>query len=212
MMFIFSRLLLALLTIISVVSADDNKKKMAFSVEKGVKCHGGGDMSEMRKDCEGGMKMEFSATCKPMDMIYEIAEGIHDHLQHNFIPDVEDLYPSDDVMQEMMAQEMMAIALAGEDEEGVGMSKTIEFGGMAQMEWGCKVKYEYKKGKFTKTADCGFKGKASAGKNLDKGRVKADKNPAKGRVKSEKKTDKGRVNADKNTTEVRESVDPKPEE
>jgi hypothetical protein len=164
MMFIFSRLLLALLTIISVVSADDNKKKMAFSVEKGVKCHGGGDMSEMRKDCEGGMKMEFSATCKPMDMIYEIAEGIHDHLQHNFIPDVEDLYPSDDVMQEMMAQEMMAIALAGEDEEGVGMSKTIEFGGMAQMEWGCKVKYEYKKGKFTKTADCGFKGKASAGK------------------------------------------------
>ena len=66
MMFIFSRLLLALLTIISVVSADDNKKKMAFSVEKGVKCHGGGDMSEINKQCEGGLKMEFSVSSKPM--------------------------------------------------------------------------------------------------------------------------------------------------
>jgi len=136
-------------------------------------------------------------------MIHAITEGVHEHLQHNYIPDIKSLHPSDDVMQEMMVLH---------DGEGMKISKTIEFGGTAQIEWGCKVKYEYKKGKFTKTADCGFKGKASAGKNLDKGRVKADKNPAKGRVKSEKKTDKGRVNADKNTTEVRESVDPKPEE
>ena len=44
-----------------------------------------------------------------------ITEGIHDHyLWHNFLPDVEDLYPSDDIMQEMMD-----LALTGEDEEGV---------------------------------------------------------------------------------------------
>jgi hypothetical protein len=164
-MMFFSRLL-ALVAMLSIASAEHDdghkkKKKAVFSVEKGFKCHGGEDMSEMSQECEGGMKMEFSASCKPMDIINEITEGIHDHLKHNFMPDAEDLHPSEDVMQEMMAQEMMALALAGEDEE---FSKTIEFGGMAKMEWGCKVKYEKKKGKFTKTADCGFKGRAGAGK------------------------------------------------
>ena len=76
-----------------------------------------------------------------------ITEGIHDHL------------PSDDVMQEMLA-----LALAGEDEEGVGMFKTTDFRGMAEMEWCCKVMYEYKKGKFAKTADLEFKGRAGADK------------------------------------------------
>jgi hypothetical protein len=53
-------------------------------------------------------------------------------------------------MQEMMAQEKMVLALAGEDEEGRGIYKTIEFGGMAKMELACKVAHEYKKRKFTK--------------------------------------------------------------
>ena len=61
-------------------------------------------------------------------------------------------------------QEMMDLALTGEDEEGVGMSKTIDFRGMAEMEWACKVMHEYEKGKFTKTADCRFTGRTGAGK------------------------------------------------
>ena len=45
------------------------KKKTVFPVEKGVQCHGGGTMSEMSQEGEGGlMEMEFSPS---LDMIHD---------------------------------------------------------------------------------------------------------------------------------------------
>jgi hypothetical protein len=130
--------------------------KVLFSVEKGYKCHGGGDMSAMKKECEGGMAMEFTASAKSMDILKEIAHGIHDHLKHNFLPDADDLLPTDDGMEEAMVG-------VDEGQQGVDFSKTFEFGGMAKVEWGCNVTYEMRGRKFSKRSKCGFKGSAGAG-------------------------------------------------
>ena len=129
--------------------------KVLFSVEKGYKCQGGGDMNAMEKQCEGGMVMEFTASAKPMDILHEITHGIHDHLKHNFLPDADDLLPTDyDGIEEPMVDET---------EQGVDFSKTFEFGGLAKVEWGCNVTSEMKGGKFSKRSKCGFKGSSGAG-------------------------------------------------
>lgn len=39
-----------------------------------------------------------------------------------------------------------------------GVSKTIEFGGMVHLEWGCKVTFTHKHGQLSKEAEYGFKG------------------------------------------------------
>lgn len=133
-----------------------SRPKVVFSVEKGYKCNGGGDMSTMGKKCEGGMVMEFTASAKPMEILNEITNGIHDHLKHNFLPDADDLYPTEiaDGIEE---------AVLDQGQDGVDFSKTFEFGGMAKIEWGCNVTYEMRGGKFSKHSKCGFKGSAGAG-------------------------------------------------
>lgn len=138
---------------------DDHRheKKAVFSKEKGFKCHGGGTRSEFGKECEGGMKMEFEISTKPMDVVWNVVEEVHTQLDENFIPDAEFLMPSDDVLDDWMA----ASSSEGLEE---GKSMTMEFGGTAKVEWGCKVTYSRKEGKFSKSAACGFKGSSKSGK------------------------------------------------
>ena len=52
-----------------------------------------------------------------------------------------------------------------DDDNGEFFSKTVEFGGYIKAGWGCKVSIKMNKanGKFTKSADCGFKGGAGMG-------------------------------------------------
>lgn len=151
------------------------KKSVVFSKEKGYKCHGGsaaGSQSEFGNKCEGGMKMEFEMSSKPMDMISNVVGQVHTELTENFIPNVEFLMPSDDVLDDWIMM-TAAAAASSEEEEGYvqeqeefdeGKSMTIEFGGTAKMEWGCKVTHSYKQGKLSKSAECGFKGSSKSGK------------------------------------------------
>ena len=133
-----------------------HEKKAVFSKEKGFKCHGGGTRSEFEKECGGRMKMEFEISTKPMDVVWNVVEEVHTQLNENFIPDVEFLMPSDDVLDDWMAASSEGL------EEGKSM--TMDFGGTANLEWGCNVTYAYKHGKLSKSAACGFKGSSKSGK------------------------------------------------
>jgi hypothetical protein len=145
-----------------------HEKKAVFSKEKGFKCKGSGTKSEYGKECEGGMKMEFEISAKSMDVVWNVAEEVHSQLNENFIPDVEYLMPADDVLDDWMAASSLSEAdMIKELEESSGdegKSMTMEFGGAAKVEWGCKITYSYDKGKLSKAAECGFKGGSKSGK------------------------------------------------
>mmetsp|Transcript_19732 Transcript_19732/g.29292 ORF Transcript_19732/g.29292 Transcript_19732/m.29292 type:complete len:177 (+) Transcript_19732:73-603(+) len=158
--------LLLLLSTAFVIGDDDGaekkkrKGKMVMSVEKGFKCEGGGSMSGgFKKECEGGMKHEFSGSCGPKEMVETVVSSAHDDLKENYFPDVDTLMPSDDDMDEFDAMAMLA---DGEDYDM--LSKTFTFGGKVELEWGCKVKYSFKNGKVSKSNDCGFKLVSQSGK------------------------------------------------
>ena len=163
---IWSRLILCLILSLGKVSADylredesHKKKKAVLSKEKGFKCNGGGDWSGWEESCEGGMKMEFAATIKPQELVWNLVDEIHSHMQDNFVPDMAILMPSDTVMEDIVGLDVI-----GDEELQAGMSKTVEFGGISKLEWGCKVNYGWKSGKLFKTAECGFKAGHGEGK------------------------------------------------
>jgi hypothetical protein len=140
------------------------KKAVVFNKEKGFKCHGAGSSSEFDNECEGGMKMEFEMSIKPTDMIWNVVEEVHDQLHENFIPDVEFLTPSDEVLDDWSSMADEAAASQKEELLDEGKTWSMEFGGTARMEWSCKVTYSYKEGKLSKSAACGFKGSSKSGK------------------------------------------------
>lgn len=67
---------------------------------------------------------------------------------------MEDVLPPEDAMKAMMNfDDMEAI-----DNVPDGFSQIVKFGGSAKVEWGCKVVFAKKDGKFSKQSECGGKG------------------------------------------------------
>jgi hypothetical protein len=111
------------------------------------------------KNCTGGMKQEFHAGSKAEEIANDVASELHEQLS-KFLPSVENLHPQGEEMEAMMAFDDEA-QLAGME---VDVEKVVEFGGFAKIEWGCKVTYAKKRGKFSKTVECGAKSEDGMGK------------------------------------------------
>jgi len=129
--------------------------KGSFGMQKGVKCSGGFEAKKgMKKHCEGGMEKDFSMSFTTSEMKNELGSELMKQL-NDFMPEPEMLVGVSD-------EEMEAHLLG--DEDGVGVSKTLEFGGIVKGEWGCKVTFEKSVKGISKKVKCGAKFDAGSGK------------------------------------------------
>jgi len=172
-------------------SSDEDGEDRRFiggqmEVEKGFKCRGKFDPKKKRagKECEGGVKKTSSfgigdtavtTTDAANDLAKDVASEVHDliHQKGGMIPEKDDtLFPTDETMMEFLDvletdanydieeyDENWSI-----DEDGT-KSKTVSFGGMAKLFWGCNITFS-KEGrmKMKKTIACGAKGYQGMGK------------------------------------------------
>jgi len=127
--------------------------KGSFGMQKGMKCKGGFDAKKgMVKHCEGGMEKDFSMSFTTSEVKNELGEELMKQLN--------DVMPKPEMLVGVTDEEMEAHLLGGD----VGISKTLEFGGIVKAEWGCKVTFE-KSGKgISKKVQCGAKFDAGSGK------------------------------------------------
>lgn len=146
----------------------------AYCFEKGFQCKGGMKMGKGScSSCSGGLKSEFHPKCTTEDMVDHIADNVKGQLQDMILPaasnksdqDLIYFYPSEEDMEVMVMYEDESI-LANVEE---GFSKTFEFGGHMMAEWGCKVTYSMKGGKFSKQSECGMKARKAMGKKPSEG-------------------------------------------
>lgn len=175
-------LLVALLATTTTTLAQDarergkRKKKMSFGVAKGFKCSGYAECGKgMEKECEGGMQQNFTAHAHSLDILEELTEGIHDAISHDLMPSAEEFMPDDEMMQGMIEHAILQEELTEREnmqldqESELAMTKTWEFGGTTNMEWGCKVTYAMKHGELSKETECGFKASFKSGKKPNGG-------------------------------------------
>eukprot|EP00538_Stauroneis_constricta_P006998 CAMPEP_0119551828 /NCGR_PEP_ID=MMETSP1352-20130426/4965_1 /TAXON_ID=265584 /ORGANISM="Stauroneis constricta, Strain CCMP1120" /LENGTH=229 /DNA_ID=CAMNT_0007597945 /DNA_START=90 /DNA_END=779 /DNA_ORIENTATION=- len=127
-----------------------------FKVEKGVSCGGGFKKGKgIGKECKAGVKGSFHAKMDGDTIAASLVDELHPEISSSWI------LTKDAMMESWNPTELEAV------EWTEGMEKTVEFGGFAKVEWGCKVSFKMKDGKFTKTGECGAGGKAGMGKKPD---------------------------------------------
>lgn len=154
----------------AVVAAEECRSKCGpksgrFEFEKGVKCTGGfqegkGEM----KVYSGGMKGSFRGEeAKAEAIAGDVAHELREILPEVVVPQVEDLLPSDDVLEAMSYFDDEAVLDDFED----GFEETYEFGGFVRAQWGCKMTVTKKDGKILKETECGFGGRHGKGKRGD---------------------------------------------
>lgn len=148
-------------------SGEEKKWPKSFkkSIEKGIRCKAGmKDGGKAGKMCEGGMSM--NTTVGVEDMMEETTLALHGQLME-MMPSAIDFVPDDDIMETM---KLLDVNEGDDNDEALldkvddGFSKTIEFGGKAHVDFGCRVTFSKKRGKFTKSVKCGMKGAAGIGK------------------------------------------------
>ena len=103
------------------------------------------------KKCEGGMKKEFFAGTKAEEIIADIAAELTQQFT-DLIPD--DLGRPDDI------QALMAF----DKEDDQNLERSVEFGGIMKVEWGCKVSMGFSGRRFHKKVECGAKESDAHGK------------------------------------------------
>mmetsp|Transcript_15981 Transcript_15981/g.44208 ORF Transcript_15981/g.44208 Transcript_15981/m.44208 type:complete len:210 (-) Transcript_15981:257-886(-) len=130
---------------------DDDFTKGSFTSEQGMKCEGGFDEKRFGRKCEGGVKMEFEAETDAADVIEKLIGEFYPQMEATWIPSKESMLSAFEP-QQLMAEKW-------ED----GMEQTVEVGGLAKVEWGCKVTFKMEDGKFSQKAECGGKGMEGIG-------------------------------------------------
>eukprot|EP00555_Chaetoceros_dichaeta_P005588 CAMPEP_0198258456 /NCGR_PEP_ID=MMETSP1447-20131203/7878_1 /TAXON_ID=420782 /ORGANISM="Chaetoceros dichaeta, Strain CCMP1751" /LENGTH=177 /DNA_ID=CAMNT_0043945577 /DNA_START=60 /DNA_END=593 /DNA_ORIENTATION=- len=145
------------------VSADNRRKPKegVFCLEKGIKCSGGLKNDKFGVKCEGGSKFGAEEGAPAQSVMESVAKGLHEHLQEGYLPDVDGFMPAEEEMYQIMEMENGLSSI--ED----GEEKSVDFGGVAKVEWGCKATFGRKDGKGYKKVDCGFKGGKGVGKKAD---------------------------------------------
>jgi hypothetical protein len=133
--------------------------KGTFRMKKGMQCDGGFDAKKgMKKHCEGGMDKEFSMSLATSDLKSEVSQELKKQL--------DDFMPEPEMLVGVSDEEMEAHLLFDDEEEDddAPLTKTMEFGGTMNVDWGCKVTYEKSVKGISKKVECGGKYDAGSGK------------------------------------------------
>lgn len=137
-------------------------KEACIGEEKGIRCHAGFKNGQGFKECEAGMRKNFTAAFDDA-MTTAVANGLHSQM-HEILPNLHDGFffapSSTDVIEDVGLWDDATLLETLEE----GVSKEMSFGGEATIDFGCKVAFEKKDGKIHKKVECGMKAKATAGK------------------------------------------------
>lgn len=135
-------------------------KEACMGEEKGIRCHASFKNGQGTKECEAGMRKNFTVAFDN-DMTAALANSLHRQM-HEVLPSLQDgfFFAPNDVMQDLKLWDDESLLGTLED----GVVKEMAFGGEATIDFGCKVSFEKKDGKIHKKVECGMKAKATAGK------------------------------------------------
>lgn len=132
---------------------DKPKPDDSFWIIKGINCDGAViDKKGGGAKCEGGAKFKIKNKSELTD---ELAHALYNHMHEGYLPSVEDLMPSDDVLQLIQQKEkdLLISDASLQDLDDGGCE--VEFGGFTKLDWGCKVSQS--KGQKKAVAVCGMK-------------------------------------------------------
>jgi len=110
----------------------------SMTLGKGAKCKTG----RKGKMCEGGIKKGMTARLGAEDLAMDVSDEIRDMHSNYVVPDQNSLLVTEESIQELMIWDDAGLAYF----EGLDRGKKVEFGGHANLFWGCNITFS-KKGK-----------------------------------------------------------------
>mmetsp|Transcript_5918 Transcript_5918/g.6827 ORF Transcript_5918/g.6827 Transcript_5918/m.6827 type:complete len:192 (+) Transcript_5918:66-641(+) len=128
-----------------------------FEKSQGFKCDGGFDTKKgVGTHCEGGMKRSFDANSSAKDIAADAAKVLSKQVA-DFIPDKDEFIPMSGALGDLSGWDIEIAEVDGD------FTKSMEFGGMLEVGWGCKATYSKTHGGVSKSLECGFKAKSGMG-------------------------------------------------
>merc|ERR1712194_549432 len=136
--------------------------EVGMTVGKGVKCK----THKTSKECEGGIKKDVRVRLGAEDLAQDISTEIRHIHANSVISAPKSLLIPDDTMQELRSWDEAAAVVTDLDDfvDGVECGKKVEFGGYANLFWGCTITFRKKGTHLSKEFGCGFKGSQRMGK------------------------------------------------
>jgi len=122
----------------------------SMTVGKGAKCK----TNRKGKECEGGVKKGMSVRLGAEDLAKDISAEIQDMHSNYVVPDQNSLLVTEESIQELMIWDDAGLDYF----DGLDCGKKVEFGGSANLMWGCNITFSKKGKRMSKEVDCGFKG------------------------------------------------------
>mmetsp|Transcript_13991 Transcript_13991/g.15710 ORF Transcript_13991/g.15710 Transcript_13991/m.15710 type:complete len:316 (-) Transcript_13991:204-1151(-) len=132
--------------------------EIGMTVGKGVKCK----TNKTSKECEGGVKKDVRVRLGAEDLAQDISTEIRHMHANSVISAPKSLLIPDETMQELRSWDEAAV-VTGLD----FVDKKVEFGGYANLFWGCTITFRKKGTHLSKELGCGFKGSQRMGKKED---------------------------------------------
>jgi len=137
----------------------DDWVEVGMTVGKGVKCK----THKTSKECEGGVKKDVRVRLGAEDLAQDISTEIRHMHANSVISDPKSLLIPEETMQELRSWDEVAVVVNDLDFVD-GESKKVEFGGYANLFWGCTITFRKKGTHLSKELGCGFKGSQRMGK------------------------------------------------
>mmetsp|Transcript_13993 Transcript_13993/g.15714 ORF Transcript_13993/g.15714 Transcript_13993/m.15714 type:complete len:323 (-) Transcript_13993:204-1172(-) len=135
--------------------------EVGMTVGKGVKCK----TNKTSKECEGGVKKDVRVRLGAEDLAQDISTEIRHMHANSVISAPKSLLIPDETIQELRSWDDDATVVTDLDfVDGVECDKKVEFGGYANLFWGCTITFSKKGNHLSKELGCGFKGSQRMGK------------------------------------------------
>jgi len=137
--------------------------EVGMTVGKGVKCK----TNKTSKECEGGVKKDVRVRLGAEDVAKDISTEIRHMHANSVISAPKSLLIPEETMQELRSWDEAAVVNGLDFVDGVECGKKVEFGGYANLSWGCTITLSKKGKHLSKELGCGFKGSQRMGKKDD---------------------------------------------
>jgi len=133
--------------------------EVGMTVGKGAKCK----TNKKGKECEGCIKKVVRVRLGAEDLAKDVSAEIRDMHYNYVISDQKSLLIPEETMQELMSWDDVDVNSL-DFSDGVDCEKKVEFGGSANLFWGCNITLSQKGKDMSKEIGCGFKGSQRMGK------------------------------------------------
>jgi len=141
--------------------------EVGMTVGKGAKCKS----NKHSKECEGGIKKDVCVRLGANDLAQDVSTEIRNMHSNYVLSDPKSLLIPEETMHELMSwDDDAADVVTGLDfcdGDGVECGKKVEFGGFANLFWGCNITLSQEGKHLSKDIGCGFKGSQRMGKKDD---------------------------------------------